>query len=203
MLLHCGIHPVLYALLCAPYLNDVWVQTTAVQLNGWACICVLFIFHFVEDEWRVFMLTHRKLDDDTLYFLFDQSVHFIFLIALLPLGLWGRGDGLLPEAWPLIGALAVLATHGTTVLLYYFEKELFDGAYPEFDEKHYTIAERFIFMVCFLLPGFWGYLAPIVWGVLIYQSRLALGLDYSWFGFYIGGLCAGVCGLIAHWVWAF
>jgi hypothetical protein len=200
MLVHCGIHPVLYALLCRPFLDDIWVNTEAVRLNGWACIALLFILHFIEDEWRVFMISQRRIEDDTLFFLFDQAFHAVCLIALLPAGLWGRGDGLFPEVWPLLGCLAVLATHGTTVLLFYVEKELFDGTYPEFDEKHFTIAERFVFGTCFLLPGVWGFVAPAAWGILAYQARLALSLDYSWFGFYIGLLCAGVCGLLAGFV---
>lgn len=203
MLVHCGLHPIMYAFLCWPYLGDMWVMTAAVQLNGWACISLLFLLHFIEDEWRVYILNHRKIDDDTLFFLFDQAVHFLCLIALLPLGLWGRGDGLMPESWPLLAALAVLTMHGTTILLYYIEKELFDSAFPEFDEKYFTIAERFIFSVCFLLPGVWGFAAPAAWAGLVYQTRLVLGVDYSWFGFYIGGLCAVVCGLLARWIGPF
>ena len=198
MLAHCLLHPILYGLLCAPWLSEVWVQTDAVRLNGWACISVLFVLHFAIDEWRICMINLRKLDDDTLFFLCDQTAHLICLIALLPLGLWPRGDVLMPETWPLLAGLAVLATHGTTLLLYYVEKELFDSTFPEFDEKYFTIMERFIFGVCFLLPGVWGFGAPVLWGVLVYQTRMALGLDYSWFGFYVGGIFAGLCGLLAR-----
>lgn len=200
MLVHTGSHALAYALLCRPYLSDAWVDTDAVRLNGWACVGLLFLLHFITDEWRVFMISHKKIDDDTLFFAFDQAVHVFCLIALLPLGLWGRGDGLLPEVWPLLGALAVLSTHATMVLVYYVEKELFEGTFPEFDEKYFTLAERFVFGVCFLLPGVWGFLAPGAWGILTYQARSSLGLDYSWFGYYVGLACAGVCGLLASWI---
>jgi len=200
MFVHCGTHFVLYALLCAPYLSDAWVDTAALRLNGWACLSLLFLAHFITDEWRVFMIAHNRIEDDTLFFLFDQAAHFACLIALLPLGLWGRGDGLMPETWPVLGCLAVWATHTTTVLVYYIEKELFGGTFPEFDEKYFTLAERFVFGVCFLLPGIWGFLAPGAWGILTYQARVSFGLDYSWFGYYAGLACAAFCGVLAGWI---
>ena len=200
MLSHCGLHLLFYAILCWPFLGEPWVRSDAVRLNGWVCIGILFLLHFLEDEWRVFMIRQKRLKDGMGFFLFDQSVHLLCLSALLPAGLLSRGDGVFSESWPLLGCLAVLAAHGTTVLLYYFEKDMFSTPFPEFDEKYYTISERVIFAVCFLLPGFWGFVVPGVWGVIVYRARLSLGLDYSWFGFYVGGGAAAACGLAARWL---
>ena len=74
--------------------------------------------------------------------------------------------------------------------------------HPDFDEKYYTMIERFVLAVCFLLPGFWGPAVAAVWLVAIYNVRFYNQLDFSWFGFYVGGSVAALCGLAVRFLWS-
>ncbi|MFH1723962.1 MAG: DUF3307 domain-containing protein [Elusimicrobiota bacterium] len=200
MLTHCGIHLGLYTLLCWPFLNDVWIDLGFVRLQGWTCMLLIFLLHYIEDIWRVFTIQRHGVPDNTPYFLWDQTIHVVCIMAFVPTGLY-EPTGMMPERWPVLGCLAVLVAHFGTVLLYFIEHDLFGGSYPDFDEKYLTMIERLGIAACFLLPGFWGFAAPAAWAGAAYAVREKGRLDYSWTGFYLGAILAVVAGLAARWVW--
>lgn len=202
MLVHCATHPILYAALTWPYLGEVWVRAGSVGVPGWACVLLVFFIHFVEDEWRVFSIFKYDAPDNTLFFLWDQVIHYAVIFAVIPVGLQNPDASLLPEAWPVLGCLFVLVTHACTVFVYFVEKDLYGRVFPDLQEKYLAMVERVVLWLIFLLPG--SFLYPVLafgWLGVMHFVRSRRYLDLSWFSFYLGGLTAVVCGLAARFVY--
>jgi len=201
MVLHAGMHPVTYAILTWPYLDDRWVNTPYLRLQGWTCILLLFIIHFLADEWRVFTIFRFGTPDNTLYFLWDQIIHYLSIFLLVPLGLLGPDAVLVPEKWPILGILLVLATHFTTVLVYFLEKDLWGREFPGGGEKYLGIAERLVVSLSFLLAGHWWVLFTAGWvGHRLYLRSRRIQ-DFTWLNFALSGAMAVVCGAGARLVY--
>lgn len=198
MAVHCATHPVCYLLLTYPFIGDTWVSMGPLQLKGWACILLVFVTHFMEDEWRVFTIFKHGLPDNTLYFIWDQIIHYAVIFAVIPAALRGATPQLVPETWTVLGCLFVLATHACTVLIYFVEKDLHEKVFPGFQEKCVTMGERLVLGLCFLMPGhFWPLLA-LGWLSLMHYARAKRFLDLSWLSFYIGAVVAVLCGAAAR-----
>ena len=197
MLVHCLVHPLCYVLLTWRSLGEVWLTLGSLPLPGWACIGLLFAAHFLEDQWRVTTIFKYHAPDNTLYFLWDQAIHAAIIFAVSPIGL-SNGEPLVPEKWPVLGCLAVVLTHMTTVTTFFLEKDLFHCAYPGFDEKYLGMAERLVLGLSFLLPhNGWLIAAPLWMGYLaLLRSRRLL--DLSWFSYGFGGAVSVACGLLAR-----
>jgi hypothetical protein len=197
MLAHCAIHPVCYILLTFRSLGESWVALGPLPLKGWVCVLILFGAHYLEDEWRVTTIFKYKTPDNTLYFLWDQVIHAALIFAVSPMGL-GSGEPLVPAKWPVLGCLAVLLTHMTTVTTYFLEKDIYGGSYPGFDEKYLGMTERLVLALCFLLPqNGWLLVAP-VWLASMAFLRGRRLLDLSWFSFGFGAAVSVFCGLFAR-----
>lgn len=198
MLAHCAAHPVAYAALTWPYLSETWIRLPYGHLNGWACVFIVFAAHFIEDQWRVFTIFKYGTPDNTLYFLWDQIIHYAVIFAVIPVGLVNPQVKLIPELWPVMGCLFVLVTHATTVLVYFVEKDLHDRLFPGFEEKYITIAERLVLVLCFLIPGHAWPLLALLWLSIMHHVRSRRYLDLSWFSFYLGGAVTVLCGIAAR-----
>jgi hypothetical protein len=197
MILHAGMHPVLYAVLAWPYLDRLWVNTRLLQMTGWTCVMALFIIHFLEDEWRVFTIDKFHAADNTLFFTWDQVIHYASIVLLVPLGA-DAGPGAFPEKWPVIAILFILATHFTTVLIYFLEKDLWGGAFPGDTEKYLGIAERLVVTMSFLLPGQWWVPVTGCWAAYRLMLRRKRIQDFTWLNFSVSGSMALLCGLGAR-----
>lgn len=198
MLAHCGMHPVCYALLTYDYLGDYWISTSWLHLQGWACILLLFAVHVLEDQWRVMTIFRYKTPDNTLYFLWDQIIHYAAIFAVFPLGLMSYSASAQSEKWAILGCLLVVVTHATTVLAYFMEKDLYGAVFPGFDERYVGMAERLVLWLAFLLPqNGWIIVAP-AWVGGMYFLRARRILDMSWFSFGLGTIVTVACGLCAR-----
>ncbi|MEK7857587.1 MAG: DUF3307 domain-containing protein [Elusimicrobiota bacterium] len=201
MMAHCATHPLFYVLLTYPYLKEFWINTPVVKLTGWACVLIVFVVHFIEDEWRVFTIFKYNTPDNTLYFLWDQVIHYAVIFAVIPVAFQNPSVSLLPEKWPVLGCLFVAVTHACTVLVYFIEKDLYDVSFPGFEEKYLAMVERLVLAMLFLVPnGGWLILVP-AWLVLMYVLRDRRLLDLSWFNYYLGGAVAVGGGLCARFVY--
>jgi len=136
MLVHCAMHPVCYALLTWPYLREAWIHIHGLAVPGWACILVVFAGHFVEDEWRVFTILKYNMPDNSLYFFWDQLIHYIFIFAISPIPGAATRARSSPRPGRLLGCLFVLVTHACTVLVYFVEKDLYGRPFPSSREKY-------------------------------------------------------------------
>jgi hypothetical protein len=201
MVVHCATHPVICAIATWPYLNDVWLDLKIARFTGWACLLIVFIGHFAEDYWRVFTIFEYQTPDNTLYFVWDQIVHYAVIFAVAPLTFAATRIAWMPEKWPVWGALFVLTTHASTVFIYYVEKDLYGREYPHDREKYIGIVERLVLASCLLIPGhFWPLLA-LAWIAVMHTARQSRKVQLSWPSFYIGALAAILCGFAARMIY--
>src|SRR5882672_5924364 len=131
MLIHILTHPVVAYALTWPYLSMTWVDTRWVHLNGWVCVALLTLLHWLEDEWRVWSIQETGSPDSTKFFLWDQVVHITMILAFAPT----QADAK-TETWVLVALCAVLLSHFTSVLIYFLENDL-SGSSKMLDQKKY------------------------------------------------------------------
>ena len=75
---------------------------------------LLFLGHWLEDVWRVHTIDRYKTPDNTLYFIWDQIIHYVAIFAVAPfLELSNPAKTFFPEKWPIMGSLFVLVTSMT------------------------------------------------------------------------------------------
>lgn len=200
LLVHCGMHPLFYLILCRPFLGDAWIQAPMLTLNGWACLTIIFVTHLLEDWWRVYGIKRLGMPDNTAFFAWDQVIHYSVIFAVAPLArAVPEGVGWFPEKWPVLGCLFVLVTHATTVIVYFVEKDLHGARFPGFDEKYLAMAERLVLAMCFLFPSLAGaFVLAAAWlGVMIFLRRTRI-FDLSALTFYLGSALSAACGLAAR-----
>lgn len=200
LLVHCLMHPVFYTVLCWPFLGEVWVRNGLFHWNGWTCLAVIFVTHLFEDWWRVYTIHRYGMPDNTLFFAWDQVIHYSVIFAVTPMALSSvPATGFFPEKWPVLGCLFVLVTHACTVLVYFVEKDLYGAEFPGFDEKYLAMAERLVLALCFLFPSVpaAALLAAGWLGVMFFLRRRRI-FDLTAFTFYVGAALSVACGLAAR-----
>jgi hypothetical protein len=154
----------------------------------------------VEDWWRVYTIFKYGMPDNTVFFFWDQIIHYSVIFAVAPLAMAGvASTGFFPERWPVLGCLFVMVTHTCTVLVYFIEKDLYGAEFPGFDEKYLAMAERLVLAMCFLFPNPIGAVAIAgLWlGVMFYLRRHRM-FDLTAFTFYMGVVLSVLCGMAAR-----
>ncbi len=192
LFVHVAIHPLCYIVLVWPFINTVWVSYGSVGLNGWICILIATLIHFLEDWFRVRQISNGW-EDNTLFYLWDQAVHIVVLWFLCP-GMSQPAQ----ETWPIIGTLFVLVTHCATVTIWFIEKDIYGRSYPETEEKYISILQRLVVWLAFFLPHPWWL---VVLGVVLFTFGRHIWtrrLDFSWASVFMGNVIAIGCGLIAR-----
>src|SRR5437764_150955 len=74
LLVHVAIHPLCYIALTWPYLGETWRIYGPISLNGWGCVVLASLVHFLEDWFRVTVIA-RGWNDNTFFYFWDQAVH--------------------------------------------------------------------------------------------------------------------------------
>ena len=111
------------------------------------------------------------------------------------------GYVLIPEKWPVIACLFVVATHFTTVVVYFLEKALWGGFYPTDREKYLGICERAAMVGLFLLPDpLWAAAGCAAWLAWRAWLKTRWGWGFRWLGFAMGAALTLVCGALARWI---
>jgi len=203
LLAHCAMHPAAYLIIAWPFLGEFWIENSFFRLNGWTCVAIIFITHYLEDWWRVYTIFKYGMPDNTLFFAWDQVIHYAVIFSVAPLAVTTAASAsYFPEKWPVLGCLFVLVTHACTVLIYFLEKDLHGADYPADDEKHLAMAERLVLALCFLFPTALGAAAlAAAWlGVMFFLRRRRL-FDLTAFTFYTGAAVSVLCGLAARFVY--
>jgi hypothetical protein len=202
LLVHSLMHPALYLVLCWPYLDQTWVDFPLLdlRLDGWLCVALVFLTHWLEDWWRVHAIARYHLPDNTAFFVWDQLVHYAVIIAVAPMAITSAGvGGLVPEKWPVLGCLFVLATHACTIMVYFVEKDAHGTSFPTFDEKYLSMSARLVLALCLLVPSAPGALvATAVWLGVMALLRTSRVFDLSELTFYGGVAISILCGLAAR-----
>jgi hypothetical protein len=192
MLVHILTHPVVAYALTWPYLSMTWVDTRWIQLNGWVCVALITLFHWLEDEWRVWSIQETGSPDSTGFFLWDQVVHITMILALSP-------TLSLPtvEPWVLPVLCVALLAHFVSVLIFFIENDLWGHSTVLGEKKYIFIGERLVGASLFLLPGplfllAFGWLGWIAY-LSYYKSQ-----ERTWVHLVVGNTAVVLLGLFAR-----
>ncbi len=192
MLIHILTHPVVSYVICWPYLSQTWVDTSLVQLNGWICVALITIFHWMEDEWRVWSIQETGSPDSTGFFLWDQVVHLVMILALSP-----TMKEMNASKWILPALCITLLAHFVSVLVYFIENDLWGKSDMMGEKKYRFIGERLVGASLFLLPGplfllAFGWLGWIAY-LTFYRSQ-----ERTWAHLVVGNTAVVLLGLTAR-----
>ena len=192
MLIHIFTHPLVTYAVCWPFLSMLWVQTHWIQMNGWVCVALLTVFHWLEDEWRVWSIRETGSPDSTGFFLWDQVVHLTMILAFSP-----TIPALKPDPWVLPVLCLVLISHFVSVLVYFLENDLWGNSQVLGDKKYRYIAERLVGAGLFLLPGPFFLLAFgwIGWIVYLHYGK---SQERTWVHLVIGNTAVIFLGLLVR-----
>ncbi|MBN1823880.1 MAG: DUF3307 domain-containing protein [Endomicrobiales bacterium] len=180
--------------LCFNYLGDTWLNIgNIVALNGWVSLSILTFLHFLEDEWRGWTIKKLNTPDNFFFFIWDQFIHLLLIFVFFP-----NQIGIYPEKWVLFAILFILATHFTSVFVYFLEKDLFGDSKVLVVEKYYSMAERLATAFCLLLPGAWGFSFLGVWLLMVFVYRYLRVKEYSLLNIVVGNLMAVLFGFAAR-----
>jgi hypothetical protein len=192
MAVHVLTHPITSAALVWPYLTMPWIQRGSFHLDGWVCLCILALFHWLEDEWRVWSIQETGSPDSTQFFLWDQIVHLTLILAFSPTFLNAK-----PEIWVYVALCAVLLAHFTSVLIFFLENDLWGSSHILDGKKYFYMGERFLGAALFLLPGPWLLLALGWLGYIVYL-RYHPSQERSWVNLVVGNAAVVFLGLVTR-----
>jgi len=200
---HSLVHLVIYTLLVFPYLNDVWVQIINVDIVGWQALLLITTFHFLIDYGRGYKLNDKikreSKKGQSLYFLFDQFLHFMVIFIFFPIKITTEKISIFPEVWVLVLIFLILSTYFTTYLVHFAESDLFgDTDIPSFDEKYLTMSHRIILYLLFLFPGYFWIVFVAIWLLLSIMAKHQRLIDISNFSFYVSILLTFGFGMITR-----
>lgn len=188
-------------------LGKVWIITPFFNITGWVCIFFIYFFHLIEDWWRIWSVKRKLSYDTTIYFIWDQIIHFVAIFIFSPYtsntpetlnaGFFIYPSVSTAELGWITHALIVfvISTHFTTILIYFLEHDLYGGFYLPTFPKYFGILERIFIISVFLIPGkWWLFILPlwIVRGVIRYKVRI---FDVSWLQVGVGYPLAILCGI--------
>jgi hypothetical protein len=149
-----------------------------IKLSGIWCVIILFLFHVIEDEYRAYNIRHYHIQDNILFFLWDQVIHIVFLFVFSPYSsVWDV------EPIILILCLLITGTYVLSVIILYTDTLFYNGsvAYEFFKKKMYSIVFRLVIMLFFLLPYKLYLLSllliPVMW---FYNKKIRFLSAISW-----------------------
>jgi len=196
LLAHVLIHPLCYIALLWPFLSETWVEL-GFPLNGWSCVVIATVLHYVEDHFRVNRI-NKGWTDNTLFYFWDQALHIGILFFLSP---WASQP--LMTSWPILGTLFVVVTHFATVTIWFVEKDIYGRDYPETEEKYISMLQRLVVWLAFFLPHPWWLFVLLFVLVSFGRHVWTRRVDFSWTSVVMGNALAVVCGLASRFVLGF
>lgn len=194
-LAHSLIFLVCSGILCYGYLNDVWISIgNQIFVSGWIALLLLTVFHFLEDEWRIWTIEKLNSSDSIVFFLWDQFIHLVLIFVFIP----REAGGFFPVKWISLAIIFVLTTHFTSVFTYYFEKDILGHAKLLAKEKYQSMLERIVTILTLLLPGPAAFAVLILWLARVFVYHSKHDHEFSWIDVIIGNLMAALFGIIAR-----
>lgn len=192
MVIHILTHPVVSFALCWPFLSQIWLDAPLLRLNGWVCVALITVFHWMEDEWRVWSIQETGSPDSTGFFLWDQVVHLIMILALSP-----TMTELNVPRWIFLALCLVLLAHFVSVLVYFIENDLWGKSDMMGEKKYLFIGERLLGASLFLLPGPL-FLLAFGWLGWIAYLRFYRSHERTWVHMVVGNTAVVLLGLAAR-----
>ncbi|MEN3013847.1 MAG: DUF3307 domain-containing protein [Endomicrobiia bacterium] len=177
VIVHSFIFFILGLILTWEDINKIWFDYPF-QLSGFVCLIILFILHIIEDEYRAYTVRNYHIQDNLLFFIWDQFIHITFLYIFSPY------RELSFEKWVIILCILIVGTHVLSVILFYFDtlfcKE--EIAYKNFQNKYIYIFLRLLIILTFLLPNYLIFISFLFIPVnfFIYRRLKKLSLVSFW-----------------------
>jgi hypothetical protein len=130
-------------------LTQIWFDYP-IKLSGIWCLTILTFFHAIEDEYRAYNIRHYHIEDNILFFFWDQVIHIVFLFVFSPYSSKWEFEPLV-----IIPCILIIGSYGLSVVILYIDSLFYTNsvAYEFFQKKMYSIIFRFIIMLLFLLPN--------------------------------------------------
>jgi len=190
VLAHASIFLVLSVIFTWNYLGQQWWK-----LPGWLCVLILFIIHFIEDEYRVKNIKKELKHDNFLFFLWDQIIHIILIFLFSP----PTGE-IIEEKLVVLAVLVIFVTHFTSIVIYYLEQVIYGYDQPvnRLRGKYYFIIDRLVVFTCFLLPGYWWLIFLIIWLMRPLFYKILRIYDFTWLNTVLGNMFAVLIGVLAR-----
>jgi hypothetical protein len=192
MIVHILTHPIVSIAFVWPYLNWTWVRTPWFSLNGWVCVILIALFHWLEDEWRVWSIQETGSPDSTGFFLWDQAVHLTIILAVSPTIPTAH-----PERWVFLTLGVALLAHFVSVLIYFLENDKWGESHVLNSGKYGYMFERFVVAGLFVLPGPWIILGVLWLAWLIYRHTQDTD-GKTWVHMAVGMTSAVLVGLVTR-----
>ncbi len=149
-----------------------------IKLSGIWCLIILFVFHVIEDEYRAYNIRHNYIQDNILFFLWDQVIHIVFLFVFSSYcSVWDV------EPIILILCLLIVGTYVLSIIILYMDSLFYNSsvAYNFFKKKMYSIVFRLVIMLFFLLPHKLYLLSlllvPVMW---LWNKKVGFLSPISW-----------------------
>jgi len=181
------------AVFCWNDLAQVWLRPRSAVIYGWMSIVLLAILHYLEDVWRVWTIRRLNSPDSFFFFLWDQFIHCFLIFVFSPLqSVFSLEKGIM------LTIIFILATHFTTIFVYYMEKDIFGQADISAGENYYSMVERLCTVILLLLPGWWALSFLGVWLIRFILSRFSRESGFSWLNHAIGSSMAFMFGIVAR-----
>jgi hypothetical protein len=155
-------------------------------------VALLALFHWLEDEWRVWSIRETGSPDSTGFFLWDQVVHLTMILAVSPTAMEPKVD-----AWVLPVLCMVLLAHVVSVLVFFLENDLWGHSQVLGPNKYRYIGERLIGASLFLLPGPL-FLLAFAWMAWIVYWHYQKSQERSWVHLVVGNTAVVLLGLLAR-----
>ncbi len=164
-------------------------------------LLILGLAHVLEDQWRVVSIQKYHSHDNIFLFLYDQFIHVLMIFVVFP----KQPPFAETEKWVYLAIVIVLASHFTTIFIYFLKKLFYKNAAIVTREKYHGIMERLLVVACFLIPGRLFYAALAIAVALIaferYSIRGAKDLDTSVFNVTASNVMAVMFSVIARGIW--
>lgn len=148
VIVHSSIFFILSLILTWKDINKIWFDYPF-QFSGIICLIILFFLHIIEDEYRSYNVRNYHIQDNIIFFIWDQVIHISFLYIFSPY------REFVFENWVIILCVFIAGTHVLSVLLFYLEMLFYEKsvAYKNFKNKYVYIIFSFLVMLAFLLPN--------------------------------------------------
>ncbi|MFH1379286.1 MAG: DUF3307 domain-containing protein [bacterium] len=192
---HVFIFLIITIIITFPSLGKTWFRFGSVSCAGWLCVISATLLHLAEDQFRAWCVKTQKLPDNIFFLLWDQFIHIMVIFFLAPrISL----PYYISAEWLKIGTLFVIVTHCATILIYYFEKDIFGDAVTLVKGKYFAISERIMLFLCFFLQGWeWG-IGVGAWTAYFLYRKLRNMNDRTWIDVCVSYIIAILAGFIAR-----
>ncbi|MFH1714892.1 MAG: DUF3307 domain-containing protein [Elusimicrobiota bacterium] len=158
-------------------------------------LVLLWIAHFAIDYGRTKIISNNPSWDNIYFYICDQVSHYLSIFIAYKIQ-FAKMSTMPAPAWVFVISVLIIATHFTTITIYYAERQVYKESIIEWKEKYFSILERIIILSCFLLPGGWWMIFPVVILIRWYIYKKAIiKINFQAINVILGVISAVIAGV--------